>query len=165
MTNVIACALSSRRGQQRSGLVRLERPSEPESLPIGRVPRVARLLALAHKLDQLIGPGNIPNYAGLARVGHVSRARITQIMNLLHLAPDLQEQILFLPLTRRGRDRIHLRQLQPIARAPDWRQQRLLWRKLLVPAEKGMSLGRQQFAETNPPDPGRNILEVPRLSR
>jgi len=52
-------------------------------------------------------------------------------MNLRQLAPEIQEQILFLPLTQRGRDRLHLRQLQPIARIPDWGQQRLLWRKLL----------------------------------
>jgi hypothetical protein len=89
-------------------------------------------LALAHKLDQLIHQGHIPNYACLARVGHVSRARITQIMGLLPLAPDLQEQILFLPPTRRGRDCVHLRQLQPIARIPDWGLQRLLWRKLCL---------------------------------
>ena len=128
--NVLACALSSRRRQQRRGSMPEPNP-ESASLPIGRVPRVARLLALAHKLDQLIHQGHIPNYACLARVGHVSRARITQIMGLLQLAPDLQEQILFLPPTQRGRDRLHLRQLQPIARIPDWGQQRLLWRKLL----------------------------------
>src|SRR5271169_4071347 len=128
---VLACALSSRRGQKRRGFVRSEPNSESASLPLGRVPRVARLLALAHKLEQLIYQGHIPNYACLARVGHVSRARITQVMSLLQLAPDLQEQILFLPLTRRGRDRLHLRQLQLIARIPDWGQQRLLWRQLL----------------------------------
>jgi hypothetical protein len=95
------------------------------------VPRVARLLALAHRFDSLLRQGAVANGAALARLGHVSRARITQILNLLHLAPDLQEQILFLPLTRRSRDCLHLRQLQPIASILDWGQQRLLWRKLL----------------------------------
>src|SRR3712207_3152134 len=33
----------------------------------------------------------------VARLGHVTRARVTQIMNLLNLAPDIQEAILFLP--------------------------------------------------------------------
>src|SRR6202049_490318 len=70
----------------------------------GRVPRVARLLALAHKLDGLLRQGTVANGAALARLGHVSRSRITQIMNLLYLAPDIQEFILFLPLTVRGRD-------------------------------------------------------------
>jgi hypothetical protein len=50
--------------------------------------------------------------------------------NLLVLAPDIQEALLFLPQTERGRDPIHLRQLQPLAAILDWGQQRLLWRTL-----------------------------------
>jgi hypothetical protein len=46
------------------------------------------------------------------------------------LAPDIQEQILFLCSPERGRDPIHLAQLQPIARVPDWDQQRHLWDSL-----------------------------------
>jgi hypothetical protein len=60
----------------------------------------------------------------------VTHARISQIMNLLYLAPDIQEHILFLPRTTGGRDPIHLRQLQPIAAALDWRKQRRLWQAL-----------------------------------
>jgi hypothetical protein len=59
--------------------------------------------------------------------GHVTRARITQILNLLLLAPDIQEQILFLSSTSHGRDPIGLAQLQPITRVLDWNQQRRLW--------------------------------------
>jgi hypothetical protein len=50
---------------------------------------------------------------------------------LLCLAPDLQEALLFLPLTQRGRDPILLADLMSIAAAFDWRKQRRLWRKLL----------------------------------
>jgi hypothetical protein len=95
----------------------------------GRVPRVSRLLALAHKFDGLMRQGVITHYAALAHLGHVSRARVSQIMALTNLAPDIQEAILFLPLTARGRDVIHLRQLLAIARLLDWCQQRLLWRQ------------------------------------
>ena len=95
----------------------------------GRVPRVSRLLALAHKFDGLMRQGVITHYAALAHLGHVSRARVSQIMALTNLAPDIQEAILFLPLTVRGRDAIHLRQLLAIARLLDWCQQRLLWRQ------------------------------------
>jgi hypothetical protein len=98
-------------------------------VPVGRVPRIARLLALAHKLAGLVRQGTIRDYATLARLGHVSRARISQIMALLDLAPDIQEDILFLPPTVRGRDAMTLRELQPIARTLDWRRQRALWRK------------------------------------
>ena len=104
----------------------------PLELPPGRVPRVARLMALAIKLDGLVRRGVVHDYAALARLGHVSRARITQIMNLLLLAPDIQEQLLFLPETPRGRDPIHLRPLQPIALLPNWSEQRPRWRRLLT---------------------------------
>ena len=106
-------------------------PKQPGFAPApGRVPRVARLLALAHKFDGLLGQGTIPDYATLARLGRVSRARITQILNLLYLAPDIQEHILFLARTVHGRDRLHLRQLQPIATVLDWHQRRVRWRKV-----------------------------------
>ena len=52
-------------------------------------------------------------------------------------APDIQEQILFLPRTERGRDPIHLAQLQPLTRTLDWRQQRQLWRQLDLPRPTG----------------------------
>ena len=51
-------------------------------------------------------------------------------MNLLHLAPDIQEELLFLPLIERGRDSILERQLRPIASVPDWRKQRRMWKEL-----------------------------------
>jgi hypothetical protein len=100
----------------------------PES---GRVPRVARLMALAIRCEGLIRDGVIENYTEIGRLGHVTRARVSQIMNLLNLAPDIQEEVLFLPRTEKGRAPIILAQLQPIAQVPDWRKQRVLWRELL----------------------------------
>jgi hypothetical protein len=44
----------------------------------------------------VIGRGEMRDHADLARLGYVTRARMAQIMNLLHLPSDLQEQILFL---------------------------------------------------------------------
>ena len=55
------------------------------------VPRVARLLALALRFEQLVQSDVIATYAELARLGHVSRARVTQILNLRLLAPDNPE--------------------------------------------------------------------------
>ena len=114
-----------RRRQRRDGSPGSE--SVPPPLPPGRVPRVARLMALAIRFEQLLRERIVADYAALARLGHVSRARVTQIMNLLCLAPDLQEALLFLPRTERGRDPIVLRDLQPIAAVLDWREQRRLW--------------------------------------
>jgi hypothetical protein len=84
-------------------------------------------MALAISMENLIRSGSIIDYSQLAQLGHVSRARITQIMNLLLLAPDIQEQILFLLPARGRRDPVRLAQLQPVARIPDWSQQRRLW--------------------------------------
>ena len=109
----------------------IARPVEvaPE-VPAGRVPRIARLMALALRFEQLLCEGKIRNYAELARLGHVSRARVSQIVGLLSLAPTIQEALLFLPRTTSGRDPIHLQQLLPVAAILDWRQQLVLWKAL-----------------------------------
>ena len=57
-------------------------------------PRISHLLALALQMEQMIQDGTVKKYSDLAHLGQVSAARITQIMNLLYLAPDIQEQIL-----------------------------------------------------------------------
>jgi hypothetical protein len=101
------------------------------ALPPGRVPRVSRLMALALRFDELVRTGQVASYRELATVGHVTRARVSQIANLLYLAPDIQEALLFLPLTQRGRDAIILADLMALAAAFDWRKQRRLWRQLL----------------------------------
>lgn len=102
----------------------------PDDVPTGRVPRVARLMALAIRFDDLIRSGAITDQADLACLGHVSRARVTQIMNLLHLAPAIQEEILFLPRVTSGHDPISERDLRAVAAEVDWREQRRRWRKL-----------------------------------
>jgi hypothetical protein len=67
----------------------------------------------------------------------VSRARITQILNLLHLAPDIQEELLYLEGHPRGRGGILLADLQGLATIPDWRQQRRRWQALKSAREVG----------------------------
>jgi hypothetical protein len=100
--------------------------------PPGRVPRVTRLMALAIRLDAQVRSGALASYRELAEMGHVTRARVSQIMNLVNLAPDVQEAILDLPRTERGRDPIHLGLLQPIASTIDWKKQRRLWHELIA---------------------------------
>jgi hypothetical protein len=55
---------------------------------------------------------------------------MTQIMNLLHLAPDIEEAILFLPPITSGKDPRTERHLPPIAAVMDWRRQYHMWREL-----------------------------------
>jgi len=105
-------------------------PAPVADTPDGRVPRVSRLMALAIKFDRLIGDGAVRDQAQLAELGHVTRARVTQIMNLLYLAPDIQEAILHLPRVTSGKDPISERDVRPIAAEPDWRKQRRLWATL-----------------------------------
>ena len=104
-------------------------PTTTLVLPTTRVPRVARLMALAIRLDVLIRTGAVRDQAEVARVGRVSRARVTQIMNLVLLAPDLQEQLVFLERPSAGLAGVILADLQVIARQPDWKKQRGLWAK------------------------------------
>jgi hypothetical protein len=113
-----------RRGK--GGRKELRAGPAPAAAP-GRVPRVARLMALAIRFDRLIREGVVADFTELARLGHVTRARVSQVMSLLHLAPDIQEQLLFLPRVERGRDPIILRDLLPIAAVPDWKAQRTRW--------------------------------------
>ena len=113
--------LTCRRGGRGAPKVFRAHPEPaPAPIPTGRVPRIARLLALAHRFDRLVQTGAVADGSALARLGHVSRTRIAQILNLLNLSPSIQEEILFLPCTERGRDPIHLAQLLPIALAQTW---------------------------------------------
>jgi hypothetical protein len=104
------------------------RPPVPPLSP--RVPRIARLMALALHIETLVQTGMVPSYAAAARLGHISRARLSQILSLLQLAPDLQEQLLFLQRPARGREPWPLRHVLTITADLDWSQQRRQWRKL-----------------------------------
>jgi len=121
-------------GTGRAGQRRLREGETPAPVPVepGRVPRVVRLLALAHRLRGLLATGTVRDQADLARIAGVTRARVTQILNLLHLAPDIQEAVLDLPRTLRGRDPISEVALRPIASVPEWSKQRALWRELVA---------------------------------
>ena len=84
-------------------------------------------MALAIHLEKLVDTGEVPDYSTLADIGHVTRARITQIVNLTLLAPDIQEAILFLPNIKHGPERISERELRPLAAEPEWKRQREMW--------------------------------------
>jgi hypothetical protein len=103
------------------------RPTKSQPVIVGDpIPRIARLMALAIRFEGLLREKKIRDYAELARRGRVTRARMTQIMKLLDLAPDIQEQILFLPPIKGLNDR----NLRPIVRRIDWDQQRRMFHEL-----------------------------------
>jgi DNA invertase Pin-like site-specific DNA recombinase len=91
--------------------------------------RISRLLALALKMEQMIEQGVVKSYSELAQLGQVSTARITQIMNLLHLAPDIQEQILSPDCPPVKLRESGVRKLCSVVR---WSEQRAGWQYLLT---------------------------------
>ena len=110
----------------------INRPRKREYIDkssIGRIPRISRLMALAIHFEQLIREGTVSDYADIARLGYVTRARLTQIMNLNLLAPDIQEEILFLPEVTTGPDPITERQVRKINKTADWKEQKEVWDK------------------------------------
>ena len=126
----IECKVHFEVGRRTRKKLRIGKEQPEPVIEPGTIPRISRLMALAIRFDRLIRDGVARDYADLARLGGVTRARLTQIMNLTLLAPDIQEAILFLPRTTRGRDPIAERMIRPIAAVPDWRKQRKLWKEL-----------------------------------
>ena len=133
MTAALTVEYKVRFTQTRHGQKRMTVGDQPEPTPpppiVGRVPRISRLMALAIPLDDLLKQGHVKDFADIARLGHVTRTRATQIMNLLNLAPDIQEELLFLEPTVRGRDGIREWQVRPIAASLEWKTQRRMWRR------------------------------------
>ncbi len=104
-----------------------QRPTHRDT---GRIPRVARTLVLAHKIDGMIRAGELRDLADAARGIGVTRGRMSQIMNLQLLAPKIQEAILDLPPVANGRDPFSERALRPIVAEPDWNRQLELWNEV-----------------------------------
>ncbi len=98
-----------------------------------RLPRITQVLALALQFQEMIDRGEIRRCADLARLGCVSRERISQMMVLTWLAPDIQAEIFGLPQMPGGRFPVSEGTLRKIARMPLWEDQRRRWRP--VPTE------------------------------
>jgi hypothetical protein len=120
MTKGIALKTKVRFGTGKRSRKELREGTAPEP----RLPRIAKLMAPAIRFDQLVCDGQVADYADLARLGHVTRARMTQIINLLNLAPDIQETLLFLSPVESGKNTVAERQLRVAAEEADWKQQR-----------------------------------------
>ena len=88
-----------------------------------RIPRITRLMALAIKFQEMIGRSEVKDYADLARLGFVTRARITQIMNLLNLAPLIQEALLLPNGISEDWAQVSEHDLRAVTRALVWQDQ------------------------------------------
>ncbi len=108
---------------------------QPSAPTTESVPRLTRLLALAHRWNRRVDEGIVANYAEIARLMGLSRARVTQIVDLSLLAPDIQDEILL------GDADATEREIREIARAPEWDEQRRLWRGLRAVQRTQVSRG------------------------
>jgi hypothetical protein len=111
----------------------------PVIAAVYRPSRVALMLALAHKIAAAIASGQLRDQADAARRLDLTRARVTQLLALLALAPDLQERVLFLesvdgiePLTERA--------LRLVTHTRSWEEQRAICRSL-IPTQAGPLTG------------------------
>jgi hypothetical protein len=105
------------------------RPAKKKKKPVeaGRIPRISRLMAVAIRLERMLRTGEVSDLTELARLGHVTQPRMSQILNLTLLAPDIQEALLFLPRVESGKPPIHEKMLRPVVAEISWRRQREAW--------------------------------------
>jgi hypothetical protein len=132
----IRCKFHVRRHGRRTKL-REGEADVSRAVALTPVPRISRLMALAIRFDRLIHDGVVANFADLAALGRVTRARVTQIMNLLNLAPDIQEKILFLDKPVRRQEIITEKRLRPMAADANWSSQRRLWQRIHTTGKHG----------------------------
>ena len=108
----------------------VDRPPATPTVDVGRVPRVSKLMALALQFEDLLRTGKIGGMAEIARLAMVTQPRVTQVLNLCLLAPDIQEELLFLPRVLKGRDPIHEKRMRRICRERSFARQRRMWESL-----------------------------------
>ncbi len=117
---------SSSHGRQRVSPPKPKKSSAPAKLP-----HITKLMALAIRLEHLLATGQVKDQAEIARTAGITRARVTQIINLTQLAPDIQEAILNLEPTTDHVPRFREREVRTIAIVANWEKQRILWKRLV----------------------------------
>ncbi len=103
-------------------------PPEPRT-PERKPAKVARMLALAHHLQRTIDNGLVADRAAVARRLGLTRARVTQLLDLLLLAPDLQARVLQLESVD-AHEPTSERLLRAVSHGRTWEMQRRLWAQL-----------------------------------
>lgn len=99
---------------------------EPPPAPVYRPARVAQMLALAHRLEAAIERGDYRDRAVVARQLGFTRARVTQLLDLTLLAPDIQEQVLNLEAID-GCEPLTERSIREVVAQTNWEEQRRVW--------------------------------------
>ena len=100
--------------------------------PPARIPRIARLMALAIHYQEMLRTGEANDMIELSRRAKVSQPPMSQIMALNLLAPDIQTALLDLPPQSKGKPFLHEKRIRPIAAMLEWTEQRVAWQQILV---------------------------------
>jgi hypothetical protein len=103
----------------------------------GKLPRLTQIMALAIDFLEMIQRGEISDYADLARLGCLSRERVSQMMEMVWLAPDIQEEILKFQPTGIPRFPISEAAVRQIAAVLSWEHQREEWARLKAQRQLG----------------------------
>lgn len=118
------------RSREGHGWAFSEQAPEPPAEPVYRPARVAQMLALAHRIEAAIESGEYADRADVARQLGFTRARVTQLLDLTLLAPDLQERVIELEAID-GRELLTERGLRPVLRHESWAEQRRAWASIV----------------------------------
>jgi hypothetical protein len=127
---------SSSHGRQRVGV-----PKAKKSIAPAKLPHITKLMALAIRLEHLLASGQVKDQAEIARAAGITRARVTQILNLTNLAPDIQQAILDLEPTTDPVIRFREREVRTIAIMANWEKQRQAWKRLARRDEQSKTNG------------------------
>lgn len=125
---VVKRAFTSPRGAKRRS-----KDSSSHLTQTTSIPRISRLVAMAIQFEQHIDAGVVSDQAELAKLGRVSRARMTQILNLLNLAPEIQAELLCLSQASSEKSKVCERPLRALVRTINWSKQIRLWRAVSLP--------------------------------
>jgi hypothetical protein len=122
-----SCHFQLKQGRKR--LIKGTRPTPLSTLKSNlkkatKIPPATKLLSLAHYYKDLLAASKVKDYAELARLTQVSRARLTQIMNLTFLAPEIQKALLCAPFYDHKKTE---RSLREIAECLSWQVQLEKW--------------------------------------
>ena len=122
MSIVVSAPLHRVRVRHRQGFIN---QAPVVRLPVRRPARVAIMLALAHTIEAAVSAGRLRDQGDAAQRLGLTRPRITQLLALLRLAPDLQERVLFLEAVD-GVEPLTERELRPVTRVLCWADQRAM---------------------------------------
>jgi hypothetical protein len=91
------------------------------------VPTLTRFLVLGHRLEQLVRDGVVQDFTQLATIFGISKGRVTHLVNLTLLAPDIQEQMLWLNIPDMRSPHLYERSLRQLTLVVDWNHQTTLY--------------------------------------